>query len=61
MCSKFLLNFEFAAPSFSTIMLWIKKIGYYQLQSVKENADDWIIIFDESIGIGQEKLLVSWL
>jgi hypothetical protein len=39
-------------------MLWIKKIGYAQLQSVKQKADDWIIIVDESIGIGQEKVLV---
>ena len=39
-------------------MLWIKKIGYTQLQSTKEKADDWIIIVDESIGIGQEKVLV---
>jgi len=51
-------NLEFSAPSFSTVKLWVKKIGYYQLQSVKEKADDWIIILDESIGIGQEKLLV---
>jgi len=28
------------------------------LQSAKEKADDWIIILDESIGIGQEKVLV---
>ena len=39
-------------------MLWIKKIGYFQLQLSKEKADDWIIILDESIGIGQEKVLV---
>jgi len=39
-------------------MLWIKKIGYIQLQSAKEKAEDWIIILDESIGIGQEKVLV---
>lgn len=39
-------------------MLWIKKIGLTQLQSPKEKADDWIIILDESIGIGQEKVLV---
>ena len=52
------LNIECHAPSFSTAMLWVKKIGYYQLQSPKEKADDWIIIVDESIGIGQEKVLV---
>jgi hypothetical protein len=39
-------------------MLWVKKIGYFQLKLPKENADDWIIIVDESIGIGQEKVLV---
>jgi hypothetical protein len=39
-------------------MLWIKKIGYTQLHLPKEKADDWIIIADESIGIGQEKVLV---
>ncbi len=35
-----------------------KKIGFYQLHCNKEQADDWIIIADESIGIGQEKTLV---
>lgn len=39
-------------------MLWIKKIGYTQLVLPKVKADDWIIIVDESIGIGQEKVLV---
>jgi len=52
------LNLELSSPSVSTTKLWIKKIGYAKLQSVKEKADDWIIIIDESIGIGQEKVLV---
>ena len=39
-------------------MLWIKKIGYSKLQSIKTIANDWIIILDESIGIGQERVLV---
>lgn len=39
-------------------MLWVKKIGYSQLQLPKEKADDWIIVVDESIGVGQEKVLV---
>lgn len=51
-------KFNCSAPSFSTGSLWVKKLGYYQLQQPKEQADDWIIIADESIGIGQEKLLV---
>ena len=52
------LNIGRCNPSYSTSMLWIKKIGYSQLQYPKENAEDWIIIADESIGIGQEKVLV---
>lgn len=51
-------KFQCSAPSFSTGLLWVKKLGYYQLQQPKEKADDWILIADESIGIGQEKLLV---
>lgn len=52
------LNDGISTPSFSTGMLWIKKLGYYRLNNAKEFANDWILILDESIGIGQEKLLV---
>lgn len=52
------LNMELSSPSFSTTKLWVKKIGYAKLMSPKEKADDWILILDESIGIGQEKVLV---
>ena len=52
------MNLELSSPSFSTTKLWVKKIGYAKLMSPKEKADDWILILDESIGIGQEKALV---
>jgi len=39
-------------------MNWVKKIGYYQLVKPKEKSDDWIIIPDHSIQLGQEKLFV---
>jgi hypothetical protein len=39
-------------------MLWVKKLGYYCLSEEKEKADDWILIFDESIGIGKETMLL---
>lgn len=52
------LNLSLSAPSHSTSMLWIKKLGYYKLTEVKRKSDDWIIIIDESIGIGQEKVLL---
>ncbi len=52
------LEMERNTPSHSSGMLWVKKVGYYCLNCPKTNADDWILILDESIGIGQEKLLV---
>lgn len=55
---QFSLNIHCKSPSYQTGLLWVKKVGYYQLQKPKERADDWIIIVDESIGVGQEKVLV---
>jgi len=52
------LSLGHPSPSFSTAMLWVKKIGYSQLQLPKEQAEDWIIVVDESIGVGQEKVFV---
>jgi hypothetical protein len=49
---------ELSPPSFSTAKLWVEKIGYAKLNSVKEKAGDWVLILDESIGIGQERVLV---
>jgi hypothetical protein len=39
-------------------MLWVKKLGYCCLTVEKEKADDWILIFDESIGTGKETMLL---
>jgi hypothetical protein len=55
---SFCLELERSAPSYSSGLLWVKKVGYYCLNQPKTKADDWILILDESIGIGQEKLLV---
>jgi hypothetical protein len=52
------LEMELNTPSHSSGMLWVKKVGYYCLNQPKTKADDWVLILDESIGIGQEKLLV---
>lgn len=45
-------------PTHTTIMNWVKKLGYYQLNKLKEKADDWIIIPDHSIQLGPKKLFV---
>jgi hypothetical protein len=49
---------EFRTPSRTAGMLWVKKLGYYCLTKEKEKADDWLLLLDESIGIGQETLLL---
>ena len=44
------------APSHVTIENWVLKVGYYELASAKEKADDWIALLDHSIQFGQEKI-----
>ncbi len=52
------LKLKMKAPSHVSIIIWVQKIGHYNLMKPKEKADDWIIIIDESIQLGQEKLLL---
>jgi len=52
------LGFDTKTPTHTTLLNWVHKLGYYQLKIKKEKSDDWIIIIDESIQIGKEKILV---
>jgi len=45
-------------PTHTTLLNWLHKIGYYLLTRKKEKASDWIIILDESIQLGTDKVLV---
>lgn len=44
-------------PSASTIRMWVCKYGYHQYQQPK-GGQQWAIIVDESVRIGQERLLL---
>lgn len=46
------------SPTHTTLLNWIHKIGFYKLNKIKEKANDWIIILDESIQLGRDKVLV---
>lgn len=48
------------SPTHSTVLLWVKKYGHYQLLKPKVNAEDWVILLDESVQFGQNKLLVVY-
>lgn len=54
------LDISIKAPTHSTVLLWVKKYGYYELTQPKITAEDWIIILDESVQFGQNKLLVIY-
>ena len=51
-------GFEFPVPHFTTVRLWLLRLGHYNLTRAKEHADDWVWVIDHSNQIGQEKCLV---
>ena len=54
------MHISIKEPSYSTILLWTKKLGYFQLEKKIKKADDWVIILDESVEFGHDKLLVIY-
>lgn len=54
------MNLSIKSPNYSTILAWAKKIGYYQLEREIAKTNDWIIILDESVEFGHNKLLVIY-
>ena len=52
------LNLFPKSPCHTTLLNWIHKIGYYELNKLKKKADDWVLILDESIQLGKDKILV---
>ncbi len=49
-------SFQTAAPS--TILWWIRKLGYHALTRPHPRADDWVILLDHTVKIGADKLFV---
>ncbi len=45
-------------PTWSTVRLWLLRVGYYKLTRPKASGSDWVWIVDHSIQLGQEKCLV---
>jgi len=53
-----LLHLEFKLPSIWSIRNWEIKYGYHELQSSGRKGDRWVLIIDESVSIGSQKLLL---
>jgi hypothetical protein len=49
---------EAGAPSFSSVRLWLLRLGLYQLNRPKEQADDWMWIVDHTLQIGEHKCMI---
>lgn len=52
------LALELTIPSMSSIRHWEKKLGHWRLHQIPCPQERWAIILDESVGVGQQKLLV---
>jgi hypothetical protein len=55
------------AAAYSTVRIWLLRVGYYQLTREKQLAEDWVWIIDHTVQRGEEKtvlivgLRLSWL
>lgn len=52
------LGLPFSCPSYSSVRMWLLRLGYYKLTRPKEKAGDWVWIVGHTIQIGAEKCLV---
>ena len=45
-------------PHWTTVRLWLQRLGHARLTMPQEHAEDWAWLIDHSVQIGQEKCLV---
>lgn len=53
-----MMGWKYTRPSPSTIRNWVLRCGYQALKYTKDLKGDYVLIIDESIQIGAEKLLL---
>ena len=54
------LKLELGSPCYGTILIWTKKVGLFSTLPPIKKSNDWVLIIDESIAIGHERLLVIY-
>jgi len=50
---------NYFAPSCTTIKYWAAQVGYYKLKRAKNIANDWMVIIDASIQMGEKKCVLA--
>ena len=53
-----MMGWHYGSPSPTTVRNWVLRCGYHALQYTRDPKGDYIVIIDESIQIGKEKLLL---
>ena len=56
--SQFVAVKNQAIPTYKSINRWLTQVGLYKLNCLKEQANDWALIVDNSVQIGVHKFLV---
>jgi hypothetical protein len=51
-------DLDVRAASYSSVRLWLLRLGLYQLNRPKTQADDWMWIVDHTIQLGERKCLI---
>lgn len=46
------------APTANTIQSWVLRLGLHALTCPKEQADDWVLLVDHTIQLGNQKCLI---
>ena len=49
---------DVAAASYYSVRLWLLRLGLYQLNRPKVQADDWMWIVDHTMQLGERKCLI---
>lgn len=49
---------NYKAPSSTTIKRWTQQVGYYKLKRTKTVANDWMVLIDASIQMGDKKCIL---
>jgi len=49
---------NFTAASYYSVRLWLLRLGLYQLNRPKTQADDWMWIIDHTMQLGERKCLI---
>lgn len=49
---------NYRPPSCTTMKRWAQKVGYYKLKCAKTISNDWIVMIDASIQMGEKKCVL---